>query len=73
MELDLFGKEIGQPNNGQSPNSDSGFQRVCLEQNLGLKGSNSQAYGGFPGKFESTNLSLEILSWRLAALLLGEP
>ena len=47
---------------GQSPYSDYGFQRLCLKHNLNLKGWNSHVRGEFPGEFESTNLSSDILS-----------
>ena len=41
---------------------DSGFQRVCLERNLHLKGWNSHVHRGFPGKFESSNVSRDNVS-----------
>ena len=44
----------------QSPYYHRGFQRVRLKHNLNLKGWNSQANRGFPGKFESSNVSREI-------------
>ena len=42
---------------GQSPYSHYGFQKVLLKHNLNYKGWNSHIHRGFPGKFESSNLS----------------
>ena len=41
---------------GQSPYSDSGFQRVWLKHNLRLKAWNSHVHREFPGMLESSNL-----------------
>ena len=47
---------------GQSPYWHSGSQRVWLMHIIRFKGWNSHAYRGFPGSFESTNLSRNTLS-----------
>ena len=47
---------------GQSPYKHSGFQRVWLKHNLNIKGWNSHVHRGFPGKFESSNLSRDNVS-----------
>ena len=41
----------------QSPYEHCGIRRVGLKHNLDFKGRNSQAHPGFPGKFESSNVS----------------
>ena len=46
----------------QSPYQHCGFHRVRLEHNLNSKGWNSQAHRGFPGKFESSNVSRDNVS-----------
>ena len=50
---------------GRSLYWDSWFQRVWLNQNLNLKGWNSQAHRELLGKFESSNLSRDNLSREL--------
>ena len=47
---------------GQSPYWHYGFRRVWLKHNVNFKGWNSQDCRGFPGKFESSNLSRDNLS-----------
>ena len=47
---------------GQSPYLHCGFQGGWLQHNLNLKGWNSHAHRGFPGKFESSNVSRDNVS-----------
>ena len=47
---------------GQPPYKDPGFQRVGFKHNLKFKGWSPQAHREFSGKFESSNLSREILN-----------
>ena len=53
---------VSAPRHSQSTYKESRFQRVRLEQNLNLKGWNSQAHSRFPEQFESTNLGRDNLS-----------
>ena len=41
----------------QSPYQHCGFQRAWLNHNLNLKGWDSHVHRGFPGKFDSSNVS----------------
>ena len=59
-ESKLAGRQAGRY--GQSPFQDSGFRRVRLKHNLNFNRWNSHVHRGFPGKFESTNLSRDDLS-----------
>ena len=56
-------REAPSPN----PYEHYGFQRVWLKHNLNSKGWNSRAQRGFPGKFESSNLST------VGIMLVGKP
>ena len=44
---------------GQSPNEESGFQRVCIKHNIDVKGWNSQVHEECSGSFVSNSLSME--------------
>ena len=58
----VFGGGNEPPVCAQSPYEHCGSQRAGLKHNLNVNGWNSQVHRGFPGKFESSNVSRDNVS-----------